>query len=299
MKNKINQLGKGPLTIVMIIMAFIGFLCIFPYIISIIISFTPADVIKADGYQLIPTAFDTSTYAFVLTGWKDILHAYFITIVVTLIGTILVLAVTMSCGYVLSRSTFKYKRALTIYIFITMLFNAGMTANYMIMTQTLHLNNTIWALILPLAVNPFWIFIARTFIKQTVPESIIESAQIDGASEIQTFMRIVLPVCKPVIATIGLFSTLAYWNDWFNAKLYITEKSLYTLQFYLVKMQDNIKFMKENAALLGAQSAELAQSLPDDTIVMAVMVIVTIPLALSYPYFQRYFVEGLTVGSVK
>lgn len=299
MKNKINQLSKGPLILVMVIMAFIGFLCIFPYVISVIISFTPADIINSEGYKIIPSSFDTSTYQFVMSGWKDIVHAYFITIIVTVIGTFLVLSVTMSCGYVLSRKSFKYKKALTLYIFITMLFNAGMTANYMVMTQALHLGNTIWALILPLAVNPFWIFIARTFIVQSVPEAIVESAQIDGASEFQTFFKIVLLVCKPVIATIGLFSTLAYWNDWFNAKLYITDRSLYTLQFYLVKMQDNIKFMKENAALLGAQAAELAQSLPDDTIVMAVMVIVTIPLVVTYPYFQRYFVEGLTVGSVK
>lgn len=298
MKN-INRLGKGPLSIVMIVMGFVGFLCIFPYVISVIISFTPADIINTEGYKIIPSDLDLSTYQFVLTGWKDIVHAYFITIIVTLIGTILVLAVTMTCGYVLSRSAFKYKKALTLYIFITMLFNAGMTANYMIMTQTLHVGNTIWALILPLCVNPFWIFIARTFINQTVPEAIVESAQIDGASEFQTFFKVVLPVCKPVIATIGLFSTLAYWNDWFNAKLYITDKSLYTLQFYLVKMQDNIKFMKENAAMLGAQAADLASSLPDDTIIMAVMVIVTIPLVVTYPYFQRYFVEGLTVGSVK
>ncbi len=298
MKN-INRLGKGPLSIVMIVMGFVGFLCIFPYVISVIISFTPADIINTEGYKIIPSNLDLSTYQFVVTGWKDIVHAYFITIIVTLIGTILVLAVTMTCGYVLSRSAFKYKKALTLYIFITMLFNAGMTANYMIMTQTLHVGNTIWALILPLCVNPFWIFIARTFINQTVPEAIVESAQIDGASEFQTFFKVVLPVCKPVIATIGLFSTLAYWNDWFNAKLYITDKSLYTLQFYLVKMQDNIKFMKENAAILGAQAADLASSLPDDTIIMAVMVIVTIPLVVTYPYFQRYFVEGLTVGSVK
>lgn len=298
MKN-INRLGKGSLSIVMIVMGFVGFLCIFPYVISVIISFTPADIINTEGYKIIPSDLDLSTYQFVLTGWKDIVNAYFITIIVTLIGTILVLAVTMSCGYVLSRSAFKYKKALTLYIFITMLFNAGMTANYMIMTQTLHVGNTIWALILPLCVNPFWIFIARTFINQTVPEAIVESAQIDGASEFQTFFKVVLPVCKPVIATIGLFSTLAYWNDWFNAKLYITDKSLYTLQFYLVQMQDNIKFMKENAAILGAQAADLASSLPDDTIIMAVMVIVTIPLVVTYPYFQRYFVEGLTVGSVK
>lgn len=299
MKNKINRIGKGPMALVMIVMAFIGFLCIFPYVISVIISFTPADIINTEGYKIIPSSLDLSTYQFVLTGWKDIFHAYLVTIAVTVIGTILVLAVTMSCGYVLSRSAFKYKKALTIYIFITMLFNAGMTANYMIMTQTLHVGNTIWALILPLCVNPFWIFIARTFINQTVPEAIVESAQIDGASEFQTFFKIVLPVCTPVIATIGLFSTLAYWNDWFNAKLYITDKSLYTLQFYLVKMQDNIKFMKENASILGAQAAELASSLPDDTIIMAVMVVVTIPLVVTYPFFQRYFVEGLTVGSVK
>lgn len=299
MQNKINRLSNVPLIAVMIIMTFIGFLCIFPYIISLIISFTPAELINLDGYKIFPSSLDTSTYQFVLTSWQSILRAYGVTILVTVLGTLVVLSVTMTCGYVLSRKTFKYKKSLTIYIFITMLFNAGMTANYMIMTQTLHVGNTIWALILPLAVNPFWIFMARTFIIQSVPEAIMESAQIDGASEFQTFFKIVLPVCKPVIATIGLFSTLTYWNDWFNAKLYITDQNLYTLQFYLVKMQDNISYMKENAAMLGTEVANLASTLPDDTIVMAVMVIVTLPLVIAYPYFQRYFVEGLTIGSVK
>lgn len=297
--SKLNRMKALPLTINMVIMGFVGFLCIFPYVISVIISFTSTEIINTEGYKIFPSELDLTTYKFVMSGWQDIAHAYLITIIVTVVGTLIVLLVTMTCGYVLSRKSFKYKRQLTIYIFVTMLFNAGMTANYMVMTQILHLGNTLWALILPLAVNPFWIFIARTFINQTVPDAIIESAQLDGASEFQTFFRIVLPVCKPVVATIGLFSTLAYWNDWFNAKLYITDRSLYTLQYYLVQMQDNIKYLKDNAASLGVEASKMAANLPDDTIIMAVMVVVTVPLVLAYPYFQRYFVEGLTVGSVK
>ncbi len=299
MRQSKSDLKFSSLFLIMIVMGFVGFLCIFPYIVSIIISLTPSEIIYNEGYKIFPSQLDLSTYKFIMISWRDIAHAYLVTIVVTVIGSFLALSLTMSCAYVLSRKEFKYKKIFTIYIFITMLLNAGMTANYMIMTQALHVDNTIWALILPLCINPFWIFICKTYIQQSVPDAIIESAKIDGANEFIIFLKVVLPVCKPVIATIGLFSTLLYWNDWFNAKLYITDSSLYTLQYYLVKMQDNIKFMKENASLLGAQAGALSASLPDDTIIMAVMVVVTIPLVLCYPFFQRYFVEGLTIGAVK
>ncbi len=299
MEKTIYSISKKANIIITTIMGFIGFACVFPYILAISISFTSEASLKAEGFSLIPREFSTSTYQFLFLNWQKLLHAYGTTILVTVVGTLIVLIITLTLGYVLSRESFKWRNSLSMFIFITMLFNAGMTANYMIMTNVLHLNDTIWALILPLAVNPFWIFIARTYFMTSIPISIVESATIDGASELTIFRKIILPLSLPVAATIGLFSTLTYWNDWFNAKLYIENPNLDTLQYFLVRIEDSTSYLTNNASSLGAYAAEVVSNLPDQTLMMAVMVIATLPLALAYPFFQRYFVSGLTIGAVK
>lgn len=299
MERTIYSISKKANIIITAIMGLIGFACVFPYILAISISFTSETALNTNGFSLIPSEFSTSTYEFLFLNWEKLVQAYGNTIIVTLLGTLIVLVVTLTLGYVLSRESFKWRNSLSMFIFITMLFNAGMTANYMIMTNVLHLNDTIWALILPLAVNPFWIFIARTYFMTSIPISIVESATIDGASELTIFRKIILPLSLPVAATIGLFSTLTYWNDWFNAKLYIENPNLDTLQYFLVRIEDSAQYLTNNAASLGAYAAEVVSSLPDQTLMMAVMIIATLPLALAYPFFQRYFVSGLTIGAVK
>lgn len=299
MKSNIYSISKPANIIITIIMGIIGFACVFPYLLAISISFTSETALETNGFSLIPSDFTLETYNFLFLNWQKLLQAYSNTIIVTLIGTAIVLIITLTLGYVLSRKTFKWRNSLSVFIFITMLFNAGMTANYMIMTQVLHLNDTIWALILPLSVNPFWIFIARTYFVTSIPDSIVESATIDGANELTIFTKMILPLSLPVAATIGLFSTLTYWNDWFNAKLYIDNSQLDTLQYFLVRMEESAQYLTNNAATLGAYAVEIVSNIPDQTLMMATMVIATLPLALAYPFFQRYFVSGLTVGAIK
>lgn len=299
MNKSIYSISKKSNVIVSTIMGILGFLCIFPYLLAVSISFTSEAALSANGFKIIPSEFSTSTYQFLFMNWEKLLQAYGNTIFVTVVGTIIVLFITLTLGYVLSRDSFKWRSSLSMFIFITMMFNAGMTANYMIMSQVLHLTDTRWALILPLAVNPFWIFIARTYFMTSIPTAIVESAKIDGAGEITIFSRIILPLSLPVGATIGLFSTLTYWNDWFNAKLYIEDSSLDTLQYFLVRLEDSTRYLTSNASSLGAYAAQILAQMPDQTLMMATMVIATLPLAIAYPFFQRYFVSGLTIGAIK
>ncbi len=299
MNNSIYMISKKTNVLITGVMGIIGGLCLFPYILAISISFSSEQALYDHGFSLIPSDGSLGAYQYLFYSWEQLLNSYAITILVTLIGTVIVLIITLSLGYVLSRKTFKWRNSLSMFIFITMLFNAGMTANYMVMTQVLHLNDTIWALILPLAVNPFWIFIARTYFITSIPDSIIESATIDGASELKIFFQMIIPLSLPVAATIGLFSTLTYWNDWFNAKLYIDQSGLDTLQYFLVRAEESAQYLSANAGSLGAYGAEVLSNLPDQTLMMATMIIATLPLALAYPFFQRYFVSGLTIGAVK
>ena len=174
-----------------------------------------------------------------------------------------------------------------------------MVASYLVVTRFLNLKNTIWALILPMCVSSFHIIILRTFFKTSVPDAIIESAKIDGASEWRLFLRIVLPISLPGIATIGLFLTLGYWNDWFNAMLYIDEPNLIPLQYLLIRLENSMEFLANNATSLGANAIEATKNMPKDTAKMAIVVISTLPIIFAYPFFQRYFVNGLTIGAVK
>ena len=180
-------------------------------------------------------------------------------------------------------------------VFFTMLFGGGMVPSYIVMTQVLGLKNSILALILPLAFSAYNIIVMRTFFQKSVPESIIESARIDGASEFRIFLKIVLPLSIPGIATIALFSTLAYWNDWFNAMLYIDYPNLVPLQYMLIKIENNMEFIRQNAML----SNDVLGTLPQESVRMAMVVISTLPIACTYPFFQKYFIGGLTIGGVK
>jgi len=181
-----------------------------------------------------------------------------------------------------------------------MLFNGGLVPTYMVITQVLGLKDSIWALILPLIMNAFYVLIMRTFYNTTVPDAIIESAKIDGAGELRAFITIVLPISLPGIATIGLFATLGFWNDWFNALLYIDNPSLVPLQSMLMRIENSMQFLLSNAQLNSSgQSLEMLRTLPQEATRMALVVLATLPIACAYPFFQRYFVQGLTIGAVK
>lgn len=281
-----------------ILLAAFAFVCIFPFIYVIIISLSDEETLNRSGFQLIPEKWSFEAYEYLWQMKAQMFQSYFITIIITVIGTILSVLIISFYAYAISRKQFKYRRFFTFFAFFTMLFNGGLVPFYIVATQFLELRNTIWALILPLLVNAFYILIMRTFFLRAVPEALLESARIDGASELRIFFQIVMPLSLPGIATIALFSTLGYWNDWFNALLFIDESSLVPLQSLLMKIENNLEFIRQNS-LSGGQQSGILNSIPQDAAKMAMVVISTLPVALSYPFFQKYFVRGLTIGSVK
>lgn len=278
-----------------IILAVSAIACVFPFIFVIIISLTSEQSLLEHGYSIFPKEWSLDAYKYLLQSGGALAQSYMVTIAVTILGTIINVSMVSSYAYAISRKGFKYRRQFTFLVFFTMLFGGGMVPSYIVMTQVLGLKNTIWALILPLAFNSFNIIVMRTFFQKSVPDSIIESARIDGASEFRIFTKIVIPLAIPGIATIALFSTLAYWNDWFNAMLYIDYQNLVPLQHMLMKIEKNMEFIRQNAMLSG----EVMSALPQESVRMAMVVVSTLPIACTYPFFQKYFISGLTIGGVK
>ncbi|MFC7786795.1 carbohydrate ABC transporter permease [Rossellomorea sp. GCM10028870] len=275
-----------------------AFLCIFPFLYVIIISLSNEQSLAENGYQLIPEQWSLEAYKYLWEMKAQVIRAYGVTILVTVLGTFISVTVIALYAYAISRKQFVFRKQFTFIAFFTMLFSGGMVPFYIVMTQFLDLKNSMWALILPMAVNAFYIIIMRTFFLRSVPEAILESARIDGAGEWRIFLTIVLPLSVPGIATIALFNTLAYWNDWFNALLFIDDPNLIPLQSLLMRIENNMDFIKQNA-MLSNQNSSILESIPQDSARMAMVVIATLPIALSYPFFQKYFIKGLTIGGVK
>lgn len=282
-----------------IILTILSLISIVPFIFVIIISFTDENSLAMNGYRFIPEKWSTHAYSYILESGESILRSYGITILVTVLGTVIGLLLISTYAYALSRKTYAYRSFFTKVITIPMLFSGGMIANYLIVTKVLMLKDTIWALILPLCMNSFNIIVLRTFFKTSIPDAVVESAKIDGASEWRLFFKIVIPMALPGLATIGLFLTLGYWNDWFNAMMYIDNQDLIPLQYLLIKIESSMDFLISNKAMMGVDGITAAANLPKETIKMAIIVISTLPIIFAYPFFQRYFVNGLTIGAVK
>ncbi|MCJ8012121.1 carbohydrate ABC transporter permease [Paenibacillus sp. KQZ6P-2] len=285
-------------TIFNIVIGLFAFSCVFPFLFVIIISLTDEQTLAMEGFRLFPSEFSFAAYEYIFQSGTELLHSFGLTLLVTVLGTLISLTLVTTYAYALSRRNFEFRGFFSFLAFFTMLFSGGMVPGYIVMTQFLHLQNTIWSLIFPLSLSAFSIIVMRTFYQTTIPDEIIESARIDGASEFRTFVKIVLPISLPGIATIGLFSSLGYWNDWFNALMYYNDpQSTVPLQYLLMKIEKNMDFLTQNAQHLG--SFDAAASLPTETVRMAMVVLATLPIVMAYPFFQRYFVQGLTVGSVK
>lgn len=296
--NRINPATNFLFNLMFLILALA---CFLPIIFIFIISITDNNIIRSEGYQILVTAktFSGSAYEYLWGQRQTILNALWVSVYVTVLGTILGVMLTSLMGYVLSRTEHKLNNFLTILVFIPMVFGGGMTASYVINSQVLHLSDTMWILILPLAVSSFNVTIARTFFRTTIPDGIIESAKIDGASQWTVFFRIILPISKPVLATIGLFLAFGYWNDWFQAKLYIRNDKLYSLQAMLDRMQQNLDYLTKNPTAMLATASDLKENMPQESVRMAIAFVVAVPIACVYPFFQKYFISGLTVGAVK
>lgn len=296
--NRLNRIKPGTNILFNVIFIILGLSCVVPILYIFMISISSEASIRDYGYQFIPKEFSNAAYMFLWNERKTILHALWISIEVTAIGTVIGVALTTLMGYVLSRPGYKLKGFYTIVVFIPMIFSGGMIASYVVNSQMLKLSDTIWALVLPLCVSSFNVTISRTFFRQTIPDSIVESAKIDGASQLTIFTRIVLPISKPVLATIGLFLAFGYWNDWFQSSLYIRDDNLWSLQALLNNMQKNIEYLTKNPTN-GLTLQDYKKAMPSEGVRMAIAFVVAVPIACIYPFFQKYFISGLTVGAVK
>lgn len=294
----IHQFGRKANVVSNLLLGILAIPCIFPLFFVIIISLTSEQSILMNGYSLWPKDWSLQGYHYLATMKGQLLQSLLITFIVTIFGTVVNVFFTSTYAYAISRPNFQYRRFFTIFALLSMLFSPGLVPSYIVVSTMLHLKDTIWALILPLALSPFNIILMRTFFKRTVSESIIESARIDGASELRIFLQIVLPLALPGIATTSLFAALRYWNDWFHALLYVQSDYLMPLQYLLMKIQSNIDYMSQNATI-GANLAESMGAMPKEATRMAMVVISTVPIACIYPFFQKYFVKGLTIGGVK
>ncbi len=271
--------------------------CIYPLLVVLGVSFTNESSISEYGFNVIPKMFSLDSYRYIIASKSTILRAYGVTIFVTVIGTVISTLVVALYAYPLSRKDFKYRKIFTFIAFFTMLFSGGTVAGYMVTTGVLHLKNSIWVLILPYVMNAWHVIVMRSFYTMSIPSAIIEAAQIDGANEYQIYFRIIMQLSLPGLATIALFSTLTYWNDWWLPLLYITDSKKYNLQYLLQSMISNIQNLTENSAQMG--SANLLANVPKEGARMALCIIATAPILFVYPFFQKYFIQGLTVGSVK
>jgi putative aldouronate transport system permease protein len=279
-----------------IVLITVSLLCILPFILLISSSFSSEKSILLRGYSFIPREFSLDAYKYLATNGAYILHAYGITFFITIVGVTVSLIITTMLAYPLSRADFPFRKQITFYIFFTMLFNGGLVPTYLLYNNFFHIKNTIFALIMPyLLMNGFNVLITRTFFTANIPPSIIESAKIDGAGEFTIFSKIILPLSLPILATIGLFVGVGYWNDWFNGMVFISNAKLYSIQNVLNQMLQNIQFMQNNPDI----GTKMTTELPETTVKMAIAVIGVLPILVIYPFFQKYFVKGITIGAVK
>ncbi|MDI3312309.1 MAG: carbohydrate ABC transporter permease [Thermoanaerobacterium sp.] len=277
----------------------LALIAVIPVIFVIIISFSSAESIQRIGYSFFPQEWSIDAYVY-LWNLRDVIgRSFLVSVGITIVGTVIGLFLNSTMGYVLSRKNFVLRNFFTKLIFIPMLFSGGLVSSYLINTQVLKLGNTYWALILPMAVSSFYIIVLRTFFQTTVPDSLIESAKIDGASQFTIYFKIVMPISLPALATIGLFLSFAYWNSWFLAMLYIqsTHQHMYPLQYVLMSIERNLQFLTQNSQFMIPEEA--LRRLPAESVRMAIVVIVVVPITLAYPFFQKYFISGLTIGAIK
>lgn len=281
-----------------ILFIFLGLICLMPALLVLIVSFSSDVSIRYQGYSYVPMSWSLESYAYLVKQSGYIGRAFLNSIGITIVGTLLGLVTTSTMGFALSRPNYRLRKFFTWFIFIPMLFSGGLVASYMINTQILMMKDTYAALVLPICCSSFYCIIMRTFFQTTVPDAVIESAKIDGARMIRIFVQIVLPISLPAIATIGLFLTFAYWNDWMMAKYYISgnKHDLFPLQYVLISLEENISFLTRNASNMAAGERT---NIPSETVRMAMVVVSVLPIACSYPFFQKYFVSGLTIGAVK
>lgn len=281
------------------LVALIAFL---PFILLFIASFTDNAWAAVNGYSFFPKVFSLDAYRYISAKWSLLGRAYFMTISVTAIGTTVSILITTLFAYSISHKNVPGMKILSFLLIFSMLFNGGLVATYYTYIRFFHIKNTIFALLVPnLMMNAFNVILVKNYFIFSIPESLKEAARIEGASEFQTFAKVIMPLSLPIITTIGLFTGLAYWNDWQNGLYFLTQRSgghLYTIQNILNNINENIQVLRQNASQAASLGAN-ASKMPSTTIRMAIAVIGIIPILVIYPFFQQYFVKGITLGGVK
>ena len=293
-KIKLSTSSKVFYIICYTVVALMAIICLIPFILLISGSFTSEQFIRFHGYSLLPGEFSTEAYKIIFKTPQRIIRAYGVSIMITVIGTFLGLLLTSMTAYVISRKDFKYRNWFSFFFYFTTLFNGGMVSTYIFYIQYLNLKDSYLALILPMMFNVFYLLIMRTFVS-SIPHALIEAAKIDGAGEWRIFFTIILPLLKSGLATIGLFLALGYWNDWYNAMLYLNTETKYPLQYMLYAIQQQTQALASIASQAGIQ----VQNLPSNSLKLAMAVVATGPIVIVYPFVQKYFVAGITIGSVK
>lgn len=271
--------------------------CILPFVLLFIASVTDDHTIAVEGYSFFPSKFSLSAYEYLWRESAQIFHAYGITILITVVGTTASLLITSLLAYPLSRKDLPGGTAIAFFVFFTLLFNGGLVPTYLVYTQIFEIKNTLFALLIPwLLMNGFNVMLMRTFFTTTIPAAIIESASMDGAGESKMYYKIILPLSLPILATVGMFQGLAYWNDWNNGLIFVTDPKLFSLQNLLNRIMNDIQYLTRNSQM---NTGAALEQLPTETFRMAVAVIGVIPILIAYPFFQKYFVKGMTIGAVK
>ncbi len=296
---RLNQISRRAEVCFHVILGLFALACIIPFIFVIIISFSAEDSIRTIGYSFLPAAWSLDAYKQVLSLGDALWRSYFNSFFITIVGTVVSVTMCVLYAYPLYRKDYKFRSFFSFLSFFTMIFGGGLIPTYIVCKNLLGMSNNYEALIVPMLVSPFNIIIMRTFFQTSVPFDLIEAATIDGSGEYSTLGRIILPIVKPGIATVALLTALGYWNEWFLCLLYVTNRDLYPLQYLLMEMQRNAEFLARNSSMIGAAGAEAIRTLPSQTMRMAVVVFIVLPIACAYPFFQRYVVAGQTSGSVK
>lgn len=291
-----KDISFGPKLAIYLFLVLICLICVIPIITVVSISFSSDLQIAKEGYGIFPKGFVLDAYKYVFKDSEAILRSYGVTILVTLMGLVGGLLLNAMIAYVLSRRDYVYRKQLTVFLIIPMVLNGGLVPTYIWMTKYLNLKNTIWAMLLPLLIVPWFIILLRTFFSE-IPSSLMEAATVDGAGEFTIFFKIVLPLAKPALATVGMFITLNYWNDWFQPLMYVDNRDLYNLQYRLYILMRDVQEMMKNSAISG-MGISIAD-MPTESMRMAMCVIAAGPMLVIFPFFQKYFVKGLTVGGVK
>ncbi|MGN6711976.1 carbohydrate ABC transporter permease [Anaerocolumna jejuensis] len=281
-----------------IILALTSIICLVPFLLLIISSLTDENTLLLYGYSFFPRKWSLRAYQYIWQQGLVIVRAYGITVFVTLAGTLVGLMITAMLAYPLSRKDLPLGRIFAFFVFFTMLFNGGLVPTYLMYVKYLHIKNTLLALIVPgLLVNSFFCMIMRSYFVSNIPDAVIESAYIDGANEFKIFSKMILPLSKPIMATIGLFLAINYWNDWYNGLIYLTDTKLFSIQNVLNRMISDAQFLASSN--LGSTVNAGAIKIPSTSVRMAIAVVTILPILMAYPFFQKYFIKGITIGSVK